>query len=50
MDALKILPACGEGDREAVEGALALRQRMEAHPLRQTLRACHLPTSGEDLA
>ncbi len=50
MGALKILPACGEGGREAVEGAVAHTRRMEAPPLRQPLRGCHLPASGEDLA
>lgn len=53
MTALKFLPARGEGDR-AKRGGGGLRPaatlREGASPLRQPLRVCHLPTSGEDLA
>ncbi len=53
MTVLKILPARGEGDRP-LGGGGGLRPCATAagldSPLRQSLRACHLPTSGEDLA
>jgi hypothetical protein len=46
MMALKILPTCGEGNREAVEGGV--RRHLFRTPPSVSPSACHLPMNGED--